>query len=122
MSKLKGTGESGVWSPLCGQTGTRNESRTRTPRRLSTISSRPTENQGKHTRPSSKWFADGATERKSKPATAKNISSAAKAKQMLEIERTAQEQALEKARDVLQELEGQKAYLTKETEILPKPA
>ena len=58
-----------------------------------------------------------------KSAPAKKISNAAKAKQMSETERTAQVQALEKARDVLgngPELEGQKAFLTMEIENLRK--
>ena len=89
----------GLWCPgnrraspksgqmLDGLSGTRSESRTRIPRRLSTILSSSLGEPGKaHRTFLEVMLADGATETKSKPAPAKKTSNAAKAQEMSETE------------------------------------
>ena len=122
--KSKGKGKSGVWSEAeWTEWNAKRESHTNPKKTLDSLVKCLGEPGKAHRTFLEVILADGANETKSKPAPVKKTSNNAKAKQMSETERTAQVQALEKARDALgdcRELEGQKVYLTKEIENLRK--
>ena len=100
--KSKGKGKSGVWSEAeWTEWNVKRESNAIPKKTLDNFVKALGESGKAHKSFLDVLVEDGMTESRSKSAPAKKISYAAKAKQMSETERTAQVQALEKARDVL---------------------